>query len=213
MFLNNWTGTNSGCKINLTKPDLDQINIEDIANALSKVCRFNGQLKTFYSVAQHSIHVAEMVPTHLKLTALLHDASEAYICDVPTPLKKMLGSVYTDIEDTLSEAIGLKFGVELVNLDPLIKQADRIMVVSERDTFQANPLKWGEEYENVLRFPGNLQAYSPDSAKTKFLLEFKKYSENRVTISGGKIVAWGSPEPAWSKPSTGSVQTAQQWRD
>lgn len=175
MFANNWTATNTGQRIDLTNPSPDSILLTDIAYALSKICRFNGQLKRFYSVAQHSLHVAELVPEHLKLQALLHDASEAYICDVPTPFKRMLGSAYTDVENKLQRVIGEKFGVELVALDPLVKAADRVMVVSERDQLQSNPVKWGAEYEDVLRYPQPIPLWSNDTAAAKFLAEVAKF--------------------------------------
>src|SRR5687768_10005799 len=102
-----WLGTNAGNVIDLIDPKPDQITIEDIAAGLSKVCRFNGQIKDWYCVAEHSAHVAELVPNQLKLIALLHDASEAYLCDVPTPLKRALGDVYSDIEARVTAAIAL----------------------------------------------------------------------------------------------------------
>lgn len=148
-----WLATNEGRIIDLLNPDPAQITIEDIANNLSKLCRFNGQLKGFFSVAQHSLHVAELVPNELKLQALLHDASEAYICDIPTPFKRMLGVAYTDVEHRLQVAIGQALGCDLSELHTLVKQADRIMVVSERDMLQSVPMKWSEEYENVVRYP------------------------------------------------------------
>src|SRR5688500_14252940 len=73
------------------KPELDKIDIEDIAHALSNLCRFTGHTKQFYSVAQHSVLASEFVRVydnpHLNLFVLLHDASEAYICDISRPLK------------------------------------------------------------------------------------------------------------------------------
>lgn len=185
MFANNWTASNSGIKIDLINPTPDMFNIEDIANALSKLCRFNGQLKSFYSVAQHSVHVSQLVPDRLKLAALLHDASEAYICDIPTPFKRMLGDAYTTTEAKLQAAIAKKFGVtpEMMD-DPLVKQADRMMVVSERDMFQFKPLKWSEEYENVLRYPGNLSALDHHKAKDYFLSAFTKYKASQMRLAG-----------------------------
>jgi hypothetical protein len=176
MFANNWTASNSGIKIDLVNPTPEMFTIKDIAGALSKLCRFNGQLKTFYSVAQHSVHVSELVPERLKLAALFHDASEAYICDIPTPFKRMLGTAYTDTETKIQSAIGEKFGITQEEFDdPLIKQADRIMVVSERDTFQTNPQKWSDEYENVLRYPGVLIAKAHAIAGAMFIKTYYNY--------------------------------------
>lgn len=148
-----WLGTNGGNKIDLYDPDPEQISIDDIADGLSKVCRFNGQIKRFYSVAEHCINVANLVPEADKLAALLHDASEAYICDVPTPLKRMLGDVYKDVENRVQYAIGRKFGVELVNLPDVVKAADRVMLVTEHESLQHKALDWGPDYDGILRYP------------------------------------------------------------
>ena len=169
-----WVGTNAGNYISLTNPNPGEITIEDIATGLSNVCRFNGQLDRWYSVAEHSIHVAELVPKEYKLQALLHDATEAYICDVPTPLKHMLGDAYKNVESVLAAAIGRKFGVNLLDLSDVVRQADRVMVVSERDAFQVLPRKWGPEYENVLRYPGLSRRYSiPSEARDAFLRTYR----------------------------------------
>lgn len=148
-----WLGTNSGKKIDLLNPDPDQITLEDISCALSKVSRFNGQMSQFYTVAQHSIYVASLVTREHKLQALLHDATEAYICDVPTPLKRLLGAQYKEIEDRLARAIGSKFGVELVDLHPSVKSADSIMLMTEHEKLQAKPAVWEVDYSGGIRYP------------------------------------------------------------
>lgn len=190
-----WVGTNFGNVIRLDQePDLDQIDIGDIAQGLSNVCRFNGQLKLWYSVAEHSIHVAELVPDKYKLQALLHDATEAFICDVPTPLKRMLGSQYAAVEERLASAIGKKFGVDLINLSDPVKYADRIMVVSERDAFQAKPQDWGPAYEEVIRYPNLTRLYSTSSAAaTAFISMFNK-------LTGGKQEPVVPPVQAHDRP-------------
>jgi hypothetical protein len=85
-------GTATGKKVNIFDPELDEIDIEDIANALSKICRFNGHISDFYSVAQHSVMVSKMLrkcAKDIQRHGLLHDADEAYLCDIPSPLKYM----------------------------------------------------------------------------------------------------------------------------
>lgn len=71
------------------------VNIMDIAHSLSRICRFNGHLNNFYSVSQHCICVSEYLKAKkfskkVQLCGLLHDASEAYLCDLPKPIKKVL---------------------------------------------------------------------------------------------------------------------------
>ena len=83
----NYIETISGRKIDFYNPDPDQIVIEDIVHALRNTCRFGGFINTFYSVMQHSDNVALLVPDKFKYQAILHDAAEAYIGDMPTPFK------------------------------------------------------------------------------------------------------------------------------
>ena len=119
-----------------------------------------------------------MVPNKYKLQALLHDAAEAYICDVPTPLKHMLGPSYTAIERVMAKAIGERFNVELVKLELCVKQADRALVIAERDYLQDNPQNWGEDFENTVVYPHFMRLYvTPDIAKRAFLSAFNKYTE------------------------------------
>lgn len=166
-----WVGTNTGRVVRLDQcPQVDQITIEDIATGLSNVCRFNGQIKQWYSVAEHSIHVAELVPKEYKLQALLHDATEAYICDVPTPLKRMLGAQYAAVEERVADSIGAALKVDLLNLPDCVKMADRIMLLSERDYLQEKPGDWGSAYNGVLRYPNFRRVYeNPLAARGAFM--------------------------------------------
>lgn len=82
--------TFSGIEFDLLNPNPNDIDIEDIAHELSMLCRFNGHCKEFYSVAEHSVYVSYEIDEEFALIGLLHDAAEAYLGDVPTPLKKLL---------------------------------------------------------------------------------------------------------------------------
>ena len=119
-FIRTW----SGLRINVFDPQPDQICIEDIAHGLAMRCRFGGHTMSFHSVAEHCVFMCDMVPGHLKLQALLHDASEAYIGDMPTPIKRQLPD-YLMLEGTLMTAIGERFGFDGLNLDPMVKTLDR----------------------------------------------------------------------------------------
>lgn len=126
--------TNAGI-LDVLAPDPDKIRIEDIAHALAFLCRFNGHVLFHYSVAQHSILVAKLVATRhgpeLALAALLHDAAEAYLGDIISPLKALLPD-FKRIEEIMAQAIAAKFS--LPHPEPAaIKQADLAILAVERE--------------------------------------------------------------------------------
>ncbi|OZI09210.1 hypothetical protein BWI93_05235 [Siphonobacter sp. BAB-5385] len=122
--------TYTGKYVNVFEPDPETICIEDIAHALSNMPRFGGHLPEFYSVAQHSIRCAQLVPDHLKLSALMHDASEAYLMDLPRPIKKNLGNFgYAETEERLMGVIAQKFGFQLNSKE--VKAADERVLTEE----------------------------------------------------------------------------------
>jgi len=97
-------------------PEADEVKMEDIAHALSQMCRANGHFRSFYSVAQHSINCAQEaeargLSARLCLACLLHDASEAYISDITRPVKHFLEE-YKRIEQNLQKVIYAKFGID-----------------------------------------------------------------------------------------------------
>lgn len=103
----------------------------DIAQALSNMCRFSGQCSTFYSVAQHSVRVALELPGELRLAGLLHDATEAYLVDIPRPLKRHFPK-YQRMESILQERIFTVFGLTTTQADwKVIKQADDAVLCQE----------------------------------------------------------------------------------
>ena len=108
-----WIQTYSGGKFFPLSPESEGITIEDIAHALSNLCRFAGHVKRFYSVAQHSVLVSHYCDPIDALVGLLHDASEAYLLDMPRPLKKSgYFEAYLEAEDRLMRVIEKKFGIQ-----------------------------------------------------------------------------------------------------
>ena len=103
--------------ISLIDPQIENIHFEDIASALSNVCRFGGHIKPHYSVAQHSIVVCIMAPVQLKRAALMHDAAEAYLGDVVKPLKVLLGETYRELEERMTAAIFKKFDIDIALME------------------------------------------------------------------------------------------------
>jgi 5'-deoxynucleotidase YfbR-like HD superfamily hydrolase len=131
--------TASGVAFDLLSPTADMVRAEDIAHALARLCRFTGHcLALNYSVAQHSCLVASLVPGPLRLAALLHDAAEAYIGDLSSPLKAALrmlgaGSAVKIVEKKIEFAICERFDVDPVSLHSAeVKNADRIAYVTEK---------------------------------------------------------------------------------
>lgn len=114
--------TKSGVYVNVIDPDPNTLHLGDIAHALGKVQRFGGHLPVGWSVAQHSLLVASMAPEGMQLEALLHDASEAFLCDIPAPLKAHLPD-YRAIEERMMLAIAKRFGMQWP-LPPGVKAAD-----------------------------------------------------------------------------------------
>lgn len=126
--------TLSGKHFNYNDIQEDAIVIEDIATALSHICRFAGHLPEFYSVGQHSVLVSHLVPQEFALEALLHDAAEAYMQDIPAPLKRLLPD-YQVIEARVDAAIRKKFALP-AEQHPTVKYADLVMLASERRDFE-----------------------------------------------------------------------------
>ncbi|MCE9891499.1 HD family hydrolase [Citrobacter portucalensis] len=122
--------TLSGKKFNYLTATIDDINVEDIATALSNICRFAGHLPEFYSVAQHSVLVSQIVPPEFAFEALMHDAAEAYCQDIPAPLKALLPD-YQRMETYVDGLIRFKFGISLEQA-AVVKYADLTMLATER---------------------------------------------------------------------------------
>lgn len=129
--------TFTGKYVNVFDVDADTIVIEDICHALSMQCRFGGHLTNFYSVGQHSVEASYLLPLEYKLDGLLHDASEAYLLDIPRPIKEKLSN-YKEIEKGLMEIIADKFGFEYP-LNGAVKRIDEFLLNSEWDIEMLKP--------------------------------------------------------------------------
>lgn len=128
--------TNSGLYINVFDPKPEMLCIEDIAHGLAHQPRFAGHLNKHYSVAQHSILAAKRASKKNKLAALLHDGTESYMLDMPTPIKAMLPD-YKIAENKLMAVIAEKYGFEFP-FDPEIKIIDKYLVNLEWEMLVVN---------------------------------------------------------------------------
>ncbi|MCA3194293.1 MULTISPECIES: YfbR-like 5'-deoxynucleotidase [unclassified Cupriavidus] len=106
------------------------LTVEEVAHALSKICRFTGHCRQFYSVAQHSVVVSRLVPKHLRKQALFHDAVETVVGDMVSPLKRLIPE-YKALEKRCEAAILAGFGLP-ATLDPAVKHADRVALRTEQ---------------------------------------------------------------------------------
>jgi len=144
-----WIETYTGRKVHPFDVKSREIYLLDIAVALSHLCRFTGHCQRFYSVGQHSIHVAELVYTQTSdedtvRAALLHDASEAYLNDLSSPVKKMLPS-YKDAEQRMQQCIEKKFHCSQVD-HGVIKWADSVLILNEAEQLMDSQGKdWGQK--------------------------------------------------------------------
>ena len=136
-----WILTCSGRVFDLQLAGPDDINLGDIATALSKINRFGGHTSRLYSVAEHSIHVSRIMEDHLAIghpaalmAALLHDAHEAYVGDMATPLKDVLGPAWSAVESRIEHQVLRKFGVSAAAQAwrGHIKHADLLALATER---------------------------------------------------------------------------------
>jgi len=131
--------TASGVRLDPLDPAPGKVHIEDIAHALAHICRFGGHCSTFYSVAEHSLWVEAFVAFEhpgLALHALLHDAAEAYIGDIITPLKRLMlvrGDPIYQVEARIEQAIASRFGLRKLNDAErrVIRQADNVALAPE----------------------------------------------------------------------------------
>lgn len=129
IYAENCIRTVSGLDVDVFNIIPEMVNIDDIAHALAHQCRFGGHCSEFYSVAQHSILCSKLASTENKLAALMHDASEAYLIDIPRPIKGGLAN-YKELEDKVMHVIAQKFGFKYP-LDKEIKDIDHQMFTIE----------------------------------------------------------------------------------
>jgi hypothetical protein len=165
-----WIQTYKGKKFYPLDPRPEDICIEDIAHALANTCRYNGHSRVFYSVAEHCVRMSEANLSGSPQWFLMHDAAEAYISDVPRPIKPMLKE-FKDIENHIMTVVALKFKLEYPDYFA-IRYADNVMLATEkRDLLLPYP-QWGIELPEPL--PIQINPWPSEMAERLFLKRAKE---------------------------------------
>lgn len=175
-----------GRVIDPLNPSVDDIYIEDIAHALSNQCRFSGHVTRFYSVAEHSVRVSKACKPEDALWGLLHDATEAYLVDLPRPLKRApgLGDEYLKIEANLQRIICEKFGL-VDEMPESVHEADNALLMTEaRDLLDQLPVTlekdlWGP-WKEAGALPDRIYSpLAPEEARAAYMAQFYILTELR----------------------------------
>lgn len=167
-----WIQTVSGVKFHYLSGKPDEVDPEDICTVLSRVPRWAGHTTKLFTVAQHSVLVSELVAERggtpiQQLLGLLHDATEAYMVDLPSPLKRLIPR-YKEIENTLWKKISKRFfNGKVVYIDDLVKDCDCCLLATEaRDLFPFKPIdNWVEKrcpppWDRIIEPIGTLASYN-----------------------------------------------------
>ncbi len=167
MLLHTYTGK----KFCPQSPKLEDICLEDIARSLSMTCRFNGHVQTYYSVAEHCVRLSLMDNESSPQWRLMHDAAEAYLGDMVSPVKSLLRSFHT-LERTLLMEIAKRFKLDIKDYNYAVMAADMKMLATEaRDIVGIDPIKdWKMKTEPLSKI---IKPWSPEDAECKFLRRAK----------------------------------------
>lgn len=176
----NWIETFTGTKFYPLDAKETEIEITDIAHSLSNQCRYGGHTSGFYSVAQHSCLVADLVDSKYKLDALLHDATEAYLLDLPKPVKMCMPD-YEKFEEELREIICRKFNI-VYPIPKNVLDMDTVAACIEHENFFSDKFKGFYQTYTSLPIPKiKLDTKTPVQAKKLFLNMYYFLEEKRGT--------------------------------
>lgn len=192
-----WIQTYTGRQFWPLDPRPGDVDLADIAHALALMCRFTGHCRHFYSVAQHSVLVSQLVEemwlqkpeadrgpffdqhrVDLAMWGLLHDASEAYLHDLPRPLKRdpEFGALYKKHEHRLMLVLCDHFGMDALE-PPIVKTADTILLLTEqRDLMGRQARPWQDQAEPL---PAIIEPWDSALAEHEFLCRFHELKEAR----------------------------------
>lgn len=163
----------SGKQFDFLDPHNSEFDIEDVAHGLAHVCRYAGQCNDFYSVAEHSLLVSDMVEEYA-FEALLHDASEAFIGDITRPLKQLVPE-FKKIEAVVEDAVIERFGMRR-DYRAAVKEADlRVLAAEQLQIMAPGCADWAQQ-AGIEPAPIRVRHLRPSEAKYEFLSRFAKLS-------------------------------------
>lgn len=181
-----WMQTRDARVVDLLSPNLAEVTIQEVAHALARIGRFAGHTRTpgIYSVAQHCAHVAEHVHDEHKLSALMHDAHEAFLGDITSPVKLALralgaGEAFESLDDRLMLAVKRRWGCWGTRSFQ-VKRADLEALVTERRDLLGNveAMPWNVKIDGDLVQPWTdltIDPWTPEQAEWTFLQRFGAY--------------------------------------
>jgi uncharacterized protein len=171
-----WVQTVSGRRVEVLSPSKDQICVDDIALALSRICRFGGHVAhaEHYSVAEHCVEMSFHVESDIALHCLLHDAAEAYLGDIVMPVKRCLPD-FDLIEERMMRAIYAALELDWPTDEQLrrIKVADLRMLATEKRQLLAEPDEFWPVLAYTVPFDCRLGCYSQKLAAKHWLGRLK----------------------------------------
>lgn len=166
-----WIQTYTGRRFYPLAPEKSEFCIEDIAHALSNLCRFTGHCDRFYSVAQHSVIVSYLVPKKLALAGLLHDSSEAYVTDIARPLKHLVEfEPYRQMESKVIDLIFKHFRIVYDPNHEEIKKIDALLLRREAKCLGLLAEDWG--HYSLPDLDKDIDPVLPKEAKEMFKNRF-----------------------------------------
>ena len=176
--------TLTGRRVNPLDAAVADIDPADIARALANPCRFGGHSRAFYSVAQHSSIVCDLLEERGAtadelMAALLHDAAEAYLGDLPHPLKHRseLGAHFRAAEKRLEVVIEERFA--LPDAAARVKPLDRALLATERRTFSEVAWHW-PELDGAEELDLEIEPWAPDRAHDEFMRRYERIAALRA---------------------------------
>jgi uncharacterized protein len=170
-----WMQTQSGLRFFPLDPRPRDFDITDIAHALSMLCRYNGHVDQFYSVAEHCVLISQAVRPEYALDGLMHAAAEAYVGDMIRPLKVNIGQ-YKAIEDGILYVLAGRFGTTWPIPEEVHEASNRILLTERAALLRNTSHAWDPYLESLDPLDVEIQGWAPAEAKAEFLARFEEVS-------------------------------------